>query len=190
MSKIWSAALIFSLLAAFVSGRTGAASQALLESGGAAVELTITLLGTMTLWSGLMEILAETGDVRRIGSMLRRVLRPLFPGLTDNACWEAMSLNLSANLLGLGNAATPAGIEAARLLARQGEIGLRALAMLLALNNSSLQLMPTTVIALRAAAGSSDPAGIWPAAMASSAAATVAAAFLMAWRNRRRVRHG
>ena len=185
MSKIWPAAVALSLLAAFAGGRTGAASEALLGSGAAAVELALTLLGTMTLWSGLMEILSETGDVQRIGRGLRRLTRPLFPGLADERCWEAMSLNLSANLLGLGNAATPAGVRAAGLLAEQGENGLRALAMLLALNNSSLQLMPTTVIALRAQAGSASPADIWPAALASSAAATAAAALLMAWRQRR-----
>lgn len=190
MSVIWPVAVALSLLAAVAAGQAGAASQALLESGNGAVSLVMTLLGTMTLWSGLMEILAETGDVQRIGRMLRRMLRPLFPGLTDDACWEAMGLNLSANMLGLGNAATPAGIQAARLLAGQGATGLRALAMLLVLNNSSLQLMPTTVIALRAAAGSASPADIWPAALAASAAATVTAAALMAWRNRRRERHG
>ena len=101
-----------------------------------------------------------------------------------------MSLNLSANLLGLGNAATPAGVRAAELLARRGEEGLRALAMLLALNNSSLQLMPTTVIALRAQAGSAAPADIWPAALLSSAAATLTAAALMMLCQRRRGKRG
>ena len=100
-----------------------------------------------------------------------------------------MSLNLSANLLGLGNAATPAGLEAARLLSQQGGAGLRALAMLLALNNAGLQLMPTTIIALRAAAGSTDPAGVWDAELLSSLAATAVAVLLMSWCNRRRRTH-
>ena len=167
------------MIAALLTGRAGTAAQALMDSGPGAVELMMALLGTMTLWSGLMEILQETGDVRRIGKGLRRVLRPLFPGLTDESCWEAMSLNFSANLLGLGNAATPAGVRAAELLAGQGEAGLRALAMLLVINNSSLQLMPTTVMALRAQAGSASPADIWPVALIASAAATVTAAMLM-----------
>lgn len=190
MSRIWPAAVALSLLAALLTGRAGDAAQALMASGAGAVELMIALLGTMTLWSGLMEILAETGDVARIGRGLRRMLRPLFPGLTDEASWEAMSLNLSANLLGLGNAATPAGVRAAGLLSGQGEAGRNALAMLLALNNSSLQLMPTTVMALRAQAGSASPADIWPAALLSSAAATVTAAALMRLCQRRRARHG
>lgn len=149
MGRIWMGALALSMLAAALTGRAGAASAALLDSGAAALRLMTTLLGAMTLWSGLMEILAETGDLKRLGAGLKRLTRPLFPGLDDGACWDAMSLNLSANLLGLGNAATPAGVRAAGLLAAQGESGLRALATLLALNNSSLQLMPTTVIALR-----------------------------------------
>ena len=185
MSWIWPVALLLSMVAAAATGQAGTASQALLESGGAAVSLMMTLLGTMTLWSGLMEILSETGDVQRIGSALRQLLKPLFPDLHDDACWEAMGMNLSANMLGLGNAATPAGIRAAKLLSEQGASGLRALAMLLALNNSSLQLMPTTVIALRAEAGSASPADIWPVALAASAAATMTAAVFMAWRNRR-----
>ena len=190
MGRIWTAALALAMLTAALTGRAGAASGALLEAGAGAVRLTATLLGTMTLWSGLMEILAETGDLRRLGGGLRLLLRPLFPGVSDGETWDAMSLNLSANLLGLGNAATPAGVRAAALLGGQGESGLRALAMLLALNNSSLQLMPTTVIALRAEAGAAAPADIWPAALVSSAAATATAALLMALRQRRAARHG
>lgn len=165
------------------------ASEALLTCGSEAVALMITLLGTMTLWSGLMEILQATGDVDRIGRGLRRMLRPLFPQLRDEASWQAISLNLSANLLGLGNAATPAGVEASRRLAALGQTGLNALAMLLVLDHSSLQLMPTTVITLRAAAGSVDPAGIWSATLLSSLASTVTAAALMMLCQRRRKRH-
>ena len=126
-----------------------------------------------------MEILRETGDVERLGRCMRKGLAFLFPGLKDEACWSAMGMNLAANLLGLGNAATPAGIRAAQLLEKQGRAGLNALAMLLALNNSSLQLMPTTVITLRAAAGAAHPADIWPATLVSSGVATVVAAVLM-----------
>ena len=90
-----------------------------------------------------------------------------------------MGMNVAANLLGLGNAATPAGIRAAQLLSRQGEEGVRALALLLALNNSSLQLIPATVMTLRATAGAADPADIWLPTMLSSLAATGVAAGLM-----------
>lgn len=190
LNAVWLCGTLLILLYAALTGRAGDTARALLESGGSAVSLMMTLLGTMTLWSGLMETLTDTDDARRVGQALRKLLRGLFPGVTDEYCWEAMSLNLSANLLGLGSAATPAGLEAAKRLASQGEPGLRALATLLALNNSSLQVIPTTVIGLRAAAGSAAPADIWPASLIASLASTLTAALLMAWLHRRRARYG
>lgn len=166
------------------------AASALLQSGDAAVQLMLTLMGSMVLWSGMMEILGATGDIGRLGKLLRRVLAPLFPGLKDDDCWAAMGMNIAANVLGLGNAATPAGIRAATLLEKQGEPGLRALAMLLVLNNSGLQLMPTTVITLRSAAGAADPADIWLPALAASGAATLCGIVLMWLVNRGGVRRG
>ena len=161
MGTIWTSLMILSAVAALVCGKTGEAASALLASGSDAVTLMLTLLGTMTLWSGLMEILAASGDAHRLGKAFRRVLKPLFPGLRDEDAWNAITMNLSANLLGLGNAATPAGIEAAKRLAVLGKTGLNALGMLLVLDNASLQLIPTTVITLRQAAGAKNPADIW-----------------------------
>lgn len=179
MNQIWLTLTAASGLYALVSGGGAAAAEALLGTAEEAVRLALTLAGTMALWSGLIEILSACGDVTRLGHGLRRLLRPLFAGVEDEESWAAMSLNLAANMAGLGNAATPAGMRAAGLLAAQGETGLRALAMLLVLNNSSLQLLPTSVISLRAAAGAANPADIWPAALLSSLAATITAAGLM-----------
>lgn len=178
MNGIWTVLFLASCVFAMVSGRPERACAALLESGQGAVRLMITLAGGMTLWSGLMEILSRTGDVRRFGGLMRRLMRPLFGKMTDES-WDAVGLNMAANILGLGNAATPAGIRAAQLLAEQGGTGLRALAMLLALNNSSLQLIPATVMTLRSAAGAAYPADVWPATLLASAAATVTAVLLM-----------
>lgn len=179
MGRLWVVLMLASAAVSLLTGRSGACAEALLASGGSAVELLLTLLATMTLWSGLMEILCATGDVARLGKVFRKLLKPLFPGLSDDAAWNAMSMNISANLLGLGNAATPAGIEAAKRLAALGEPGLRALAMLLALDNASLQLIPTTVITLRQAAGANNPADIWGVTLLVSGASTVIAALLM-----------
>ncbi|MGN0747960.1 MAG: hypothetical protein ACI4ML_14935 [Aristaeellaceae bacterium] len=126
-----------------------------------------------------MELLSASGDVARLGHLLARAARDVYPGVEDEEGWAAVGMNVAANLLGLGNAATPAGIRAAQLLSAQGEEGVRALAMLLALNNSSLQLIPATVMTLRAAAGAADPADIWLPTMLSSLAATGVAAGLM-----------
>lgn len=179
MGKIWLVLMLASAGVSLASGQGGAAAQALLESGSQAVELLLMLLATMTLWSGLMEILAEAGDVGRLGRVFRRMMKPLFPGLQDDAAWNAISMNLSANLLGLGNAATPAGIEAARRLSGLGKNGMSALAMLLVLDNASLQLIPTTVITLRQSAGAADPADIWGMTLIVSGASMAAAVLLM-----------
>lgn len=186
MGRIWMVLMLASAALAVMSGRGGAVASALLSSGEQAVELLLTLLATMTMWSGLMEILAQAGDVKRLGRVFRRVMRPLFPGLKDEKAWDAISMNLSANLLGLGNAATPAGIEAARLLAEKGETGLRALAMLLVLDNTSLQLLPTTVITMRQAAGASNPADVWGMTLLISGIGMAAAVMLMKLVQRRR----
>lgn len=180
MNRVWTCMLLTSLLYAVFTGRGGEAASALLTSGDDAVRLLLTLLATMTLWSGLMGILEASGDVQRLGRVFRKLAKPLFPGLSDEGCWSAMCMNLSANLLGLGNAATPAGIDAAKRMQEQGETGLRALAMLLVIDNASLQLMPTTVITLRQAAGSADPAGIWLPTIVVSLMAMVAGIGMMA----------
>ena len=161
MSRIWAGLILASVFAALVSGGAGETAQALLSSGNQAVTLWMTLLAAMTLWSGLMEMLCVSGDMARLGKVFRRILKPLFSDLEDDKAWDAISMNLSANLLGLGNAATPAGIEAARRLSALGKRGLSALAMLLVLDNASMQLMPTTVITLRQAADARNPADIW-----------------------------
>lgn len=179
MSKIWAILILASGAAALLSGRAGQAAQAMLDSGGQAVTLLMTLLASMTMWSGLMEILSSSGDAARLGRVFRRLLRPLFPGLTDDRAWDAMTVNLSANLMGLGNAATPAGIEAAKLLAGLGEPGMRALAMLLVMDQASLQLIPTTVITLRQAYGAQNPADIWGMTLLVSGASMGLAVLLM-----------
>lgn len=179
MERIWTIFVLAGCICACAAGRGAQAGAAVLESGRQAVELLLTLTGAMTLWSGLLGILERTGDVTGLGQKLQRVCRPLFSDLQDEGAWGAIGLNLAANMAGLGNAATPAGIEAAKRLAKLGEPGLRALAMLLALNNSSLQLLPTTVLSLRAEAGAPFPADIWPVSLASSLSATITAALLM-----------
>lgn len=148
------------------------------------------LMGVMAVWNGMMRILEASGDAKRVGKLLRCVLRPLFPSSLSEESWRAIGLNVSANLMGLGNAATPAGMKAAKLLSVQGSAGLQALAMLLVLNNSGLQLIPSTVITLRASFGSANPADIWLPTLVSSGAATLVAAGLMMIINRGGAEHG
>ena len=188
MSKVWGWLVVTSCTTAMLTDQRAAAQ--LLQGGQGAVELVLKLAGSMVLWSGVMEILNRTGDVARLGRLLSRVLAPLFGGLTDGACWSAMGMNMAANMLGLGNAATPAGIRAAQLLEKQGEAGLRALTMLLVLNNSGLQLLPTTVMTLRSTAGAANPADVWLPGVVASGAATLCAVMLMGLINRGGLRRG
>lgn len=188
IGNVWVVLLLLSCVCAVVTGRGASSAQALMDSGRQAMAMMAELMGAMALWSGLMEQLYASGDLAWLGRLIRRGAQRMFPGVEEEEAWSAVGMNLAANLLGLGNAATPAGIRAAEKLSRQGEAGVRALAMLLALNNSGLQLMPTTVIALRSAAGSADPAGIWLPTLLSSGAATVTAAGLMLILNRGRGR--
>lgn len=180
MERIWTMGILASCLVCLLSARGPEGARVLLDSGTQAVELGLRLTASMMLWSGLMEQLNISGDVKRLGSGLRRMLRRLYPGVQDDEAWAAVGMNVAANLLGLGNAATPAGIRAAQRLAKCGEQGVRALAMLLAVNNSSLQLIPATVTSLRSAAGAANPADIWlPTLLASGASTVVAVAFML-----------
>ena len=173
MGRVFFILTTLSLMLALLTNRAPSAASALLNSAESGVSLMLTLLGTMTLWSGLMEVLLRTGDVAKLGLLIRKLFGRHSRALPDADCWEAVGMNLAANVLGLGNAATPPGVSAAKQLAVHGEPGLRVLALLLVLNNSGLQVLPTTVLTLRQAAGAQHPADIWGAMLISSAAVTL-----------------
>jgi spore maturation protein SpmA len=156
-----------------------ALSKAVVDSAGGAVELAIGLIGVMTLFLGLMKV-AEAGGLLRI---LSRLIRPLmvwlFPEVPpDHPAMGAMILNMSANALGLGNAATPFGIRAMQELDKLNPVkgtATNSMALFLAINTSNITLLPTGVIALRAAAGSGDPAGILPTTLLATMGSTLVA---------------
>ena len=148
MGRVFFILTTLSLMLALLTNRAPSAASALLNSAESGVSLMLTLLGTMTLWSGLMEVLLCTGDVAKLGLLIRKLFGRHSRALPDADCWEAVGMNLAANVLGLGNAATPPGVSAAKQLAAHGEPGLRVLALLLVLNNSGLQVLPTTVLTL------------------------------------------
>lgn len=185
VGKIWTFGILISLVMTVITGRWTPVGEAMLTAGTEAIRLTASLGASMILWGGLMEILHSAGDTARLAKLMQRAASPLMGGLRDEGCWEAMGMNLAANLLGLGNAATPAGILAAQRLAQHGETGMRALTMLLVLNNAGLTILPTTVIALRQAAGSAEPASTWlPSMAAGVVSAAVGVAVLLALRRR------
>jgi len=154
-------------------------STAMVESASGAVELAIGLIGVMTLFLGLMKIAEEGGLLKILSRLIRPLMVRLFPDVpADHPAMGAMILNLSANLMGLGNAATPFGIRAMQELDKlNSEKGTatNAMALFLAINTSSVTLLPTGVIALRAAAGSADPAGILPTTLFATIGSTLIA---------------
>ena len=170
MAYVWAAMAVCSVVCCLITGRTGAVSDAALEGAGAAVQLCISLAGILCLWSGFMEILKRTGLEAHQARLLRPVLRRLLPrACRDGETMAAVSGNLSANLLGLGNAATPLGIRAARRMSLGAEgTASDELCRLVVLNTASVQLLPTTVAGVRAACGAETPFDILPAVWLSS----------------------
>ena len=148
------------------------AVAAALDGAQSALELSLSMAGILCLWSGVMEILNVCGLSRRIAALFRPLLRRLLPNASrDEETLAAVSANVSANLLGLGNAATPLGIQAARRMARNcGGAASDELCLLVVLNTASIQLLPTTVASVRAAFGSAAPFDILPAVWISSLA--------------------
>jgi len=162
-----------STLCAAATGRSAQAGQALMEGAQAAVEFSISLAGGICLWSAISELMSRCGGTEALSKLLRPALKKLFPrSAGDREIMAALSENVSANILGLGNAATPAGIRAAKGMAAKNEKD--ELCMLVLLNSASIQLIPSTMAALRQAAGSSSAFDILPAVCFASAASLLA----------------
>lgn len=170
MAWIWTGMAVVSVVCGAVYGRMEAVSAAALEGAGQAVRLCLSMAGVLCLWTGLMEVMDRCGLSRRLGRLFRPVLRRLLPQASrDPETLAAVTANVSANLLGLGNAATPMGIRAACRMARGTEgVASDELCRLVVLNTASIQLLPTTVASIRAACGSAAPLDILPAVWVSS----------------------
>lgn len=176
MGFIWVGLVLASLVFGALTGKIDAVASASVEGAGAAVTLCVSLAGAICLWSGVMEVMRRCGLLEKLTKLLRPLLARLFPSTkTDPEAAGALSLNVAANLLGLGNAATPAGIRAAKALnAGHGDTASREMTRLVVMNTASIQLIPMTVCALRAAAGAPRPFDILPAVWLSSAASLTA----------------
>ena len=192
MSVIWTGMVVVSVLYGLLAGNGAAVAAGAVEGAAAAVELCLTMAGVMCLWMGVMEVMKRSGLAESLSRLLRPVLRWLYPDFRrDRETMDAVSANVSANLLGLGNAATPLGIQAARRMARKTPgIASDSLCMLVVCNTASIQLIPTTVASVRLGAGCATPFDILPAVWLASAVSVtvgVLAAKMMGrlWRGRR-----
>ena len=171
MSVIWTGMVVLSILCGLATGRGPAVASAAVEGASAAVQLALSIAGMLCLWTGVMEVMRRSGLADGLSRLLAPVLRRLFPqAARDRDTMDSISANVSANLLGLGSAATPLGLEAARRLARRSPgTASNDLCMLVVCNTASIQLIPTTVASVRAAEGCAAPFDILPAVWLSSA---------------------
>jgi len=198
LNYIWMGMLIIGFAVGIMNGRIDAVTQAAMDSAKTAVELSIGLLGIMCLWTGLMGIAEKSGLVQAIARTIRPLMYFLFPGVPKrHPAIGAIVMNLVANFLGLGNAATPLGLKAMAELQKlnsQKDTATDAMSMFLVLNTAAIQLIPATIIAVRSAEGSSNPAEIigtiWVASICASIAGVAAVKLLAAAGRRNRKSRG
>lgn len=173
MSVIWTASIAVSVAFAALNGGAAAVGSAAMEGASSAVNLCLSIGGMLCLWSGVMKVMDKCGLSAKLSLLLRPLLARLFPSARGDAeLMNALSQNVSANLLGLGNAATPAGLKAARGLLKHsgGSAASNELCRLVVMNTASIQLLPTTIAAVRAASGASNAFDILPAVWLASLA--------------------
>ncbi len=184
MSYIWTGMVAISLLAALFSGQGGDLAAAVTQGAQSGITLIISLAGSICLWCGVGKLMEKCGMTKVLSRLFRPLLNFLFPSSkTDPELSGSLSSNLCANLLGLGNAATPMGIQAARRLAQNSHhTASDELCRLIVLNTASIQLVPATVAAVRSSLGCRSPFDILPAVWVTSfcsAGLGLAAAWLL-----------
>jgi spore maturation protein A len=165
LNFIWTFFIVFGVCCAFISGKGGEAlTTAALKSGQDGIEICLTLIGVMAVWMGLLRIAEKSGLINSLAKIIEPFVRWLFPELPQrHPAFMPILFNISANLLGLGNAATPFGLKAMEELQKlnyKKDTATDSMCTLLVLNTSGLTLIPTTIIALRSATGSQSPTEI------------------------------
>lgn len=191
MDLLWTVMILGGIVYAAFSGNLGAVTDALLTAARDGVQLGIGMAGVMAFWMGLMEIATQCGMMQAMNRKMRRLIHFMFPDIPDgHRAGEYISMNMIANMLGLGGAATPAGLEAMKALEELEEdrrhrkyakkavpkgTASKEMCTFLIINISSLQLIPVNMIALRSQYGSSNPAAIAGPALLATACSTLTA---------------
>ena len=164
LNILWPIFIILSFIYGLITGKVNEINNGIFDSLSNAVELSITFLGTICLWNGIMQIAKNTTLIHKLTSMLRPLINFLFPDLKENEkVREEISMNLIANILGLGNAATPLGLKAMKTMQKENnkkDMLSNSMMMFIVLNTASLQLIPTNVIAIRSSLNSNNPTSI------------------------------
>ena len=169
INKFWLFFIVFGLLVAAATGNMGRITQSILDNAQRGVNLALGLIAMLTFWLGIMKILERSGLIEILVKFLRPVARFLFPSLPqDHPAISSILMTMSADILGMGSAATPIGLKAMKQLQETNpkkDTATPAMCTFLAMNTSSITLIPTTIIALRAASGSLNPTMIIPTAL-------------------------
>lgn len=175
MNYILPAMIVISFVFALINGRVEELSSAVLDGAADAVSFCIKLLGMICLWNGLMEVAQKSGLIRKTEKLLSPVLKLLFPRYSKTDAASPITANITANLLGLGNAATPLGIQAMKRMKNHSGSALADSEMIrfVIINSASLTLIPTTVAAIRQEMGSAQPMSVMPVIWLSSLAALI-----------------
>lgn len=187
LNNIWPIFLIVSFAYGIFFGNISETNAEIFESTENAVNLCIKLLGTICFWNGIMKIATKTNIVTILKRWLKPILRFLFPKINENEeVYTEISMNVVANVMGLGNAATPMGLKAMKSLQnrnKEKKVLSKEMATFIVLNTASIQIIPTTVIAIRNSLGSANPTAIlfpvWVATACSAVSAIIAVKFLV-----------
>lgn len=178
MNYVWSALIISSLIAGAINGTLAETMQAGLNGAASAITVLLSFAGIMCFWSGILKIAENSGAAKFCEKLLSPIIRRLFPNVSDRS---HITMNIIANLLGMGNAATPAGISAMRQLDEENKKNAhpsREMSRFAVLNTASLQLFPTTIIGILASFGDANPYRIVPLIWISSSVSLICALFM------------
>ena len=178
LNIVWPIFIIISFSFAIFSGNIENLNSSIFESTSDAIELSINLLGTICLWNGIMQICKHTTLLEKLTKFLKPIIRFLFPDLKESPeIQKEISMNMVANILGLGNAATPLGLKAMKSMQKENtkkDTLSYSMMMFIVINTASIQLIPTTVIAIRNSFNSANPTSIvFPVWVATIAAAII-----------------
>lgn len=194
MNYVWPVLVIFAFISSIITGNMAALSQSVIQGGQDAVSLLLKLISMLCLWGGIMEIAEQSGVTKAFSKLLYPVMRLIFPKLkNEQYALEAISMNVTANILGLGNAATPLGLEAMRrlqLINSDTAVASDEMVVFVVTNTAAMHIIPTTVATLRGQYGSKSPMEIMPAAILTSFCALFVAITVAKIGNRLRKRKG
>ncbi len=187
LNKIWPFFIIISFIYSIYSGNISNINNAIFASSSQTIELCLTLLGTICLWNGIMKIAVKTSLIEKLTKILKPLISFIFPEIKNNEkINKEISMNMVANILGLGNAATPLGLKAMDSMQKENKDKdnlSNSMAMFILVNTASLQIIPTTVISIRSTLGSENPTkiifAVWVATIAAFVTAILAGKILL-----------